>query len=105
MRKKSTTPYETQKKIFFMLLGILVLLFSAYIYFVSASIVHVIVRKEIDRDIVAQKSNISDLEAAFIVAKQSITEETIAKHGFSLDTPEKIYIKKVPTSLVLVSER
>ena len=79
-------------------------LFGLYIYFVSASITHVIVRKEVDREIATLSSHTSDLEAEFIAIKQNVSEDMIAMHGFTHATPRKIYIEKTPTSLVLVSD-
>lgn len=103
MKQKITTPYSKEKTVFFAMVFVVFLLFVTYVYFVSASIAHVIVRKEIDRDITGVSSYLSDLEAEFIVAKQAIDEETIRQHGFALDATSKVYITRRPSSLVLVT--
>lgn len=102
MTRTNTTPYAHERRLFFAALSLLLILFSAYIYFVSASIVHVIVRKEVDREIAHVSSRIGELESAYIAAKQSITEENLTAYGFVSGEHEKIYVQKAPTNLVLV---
>lgn len=99
-----TTPYARNQKIVFCLLGAMFALFFAYVYFVSASIVHVIVRKEIEQKIATVSTHISDLESRYIEAKDEFTETHLANRGFTLESPEKIYITKTPSSLVLASQ-
>lgn len=98
-----TTPYARKRTVFFALLAVLFILFGTYIYFVSASIVHVIVRKEVDQNMAQVSSQISDLESRYIEAKHAIDEERIAALGF-VESPERVYIQKAPTNLVLVSQ-
>lgn len=105
MRRKINIPYVLERRVFFLEIFILALLFGAYAYFVSASIVHVIVRKEIDRSIAEVGSDISRLESAFIQAKDVVTLEYAVLHGFTVEDPEKHYIATKPSSdLVLVSQ-
>lgn len=104
MARNTTSPYAREQKIVFALGGLIMVLFGAYMYFVSASVVHVIVRKEVDREISQMSSHISDLETRYIEAKQAFNEEHIAALGFTVAAPEKIYIMKVPSSLVLATE-
>lgn len=104
MTRKVTTPYEREKKIVYAMLTTIVVLLAAYMYFLSSSVVNVIVRKEIDREIATVSTHISDLETRYIMAKRQVNEEHLASHGFTQVAPEKIYIHKTPTSLVLVSQ-
>ena len=101
---KTTSPYAREQKVVFFLLAVIFLLFCTYVYFVSASVVHVIVRKETDREIASVSSHISDLETRYIEAKEEFDAERIIAQGFTQESPEKIYIQKVPTSLVLVTQ-
>ena len=103
MTRTNTTPYCTERRIFFAALSLLLILFGAYVYFVSASIVHVIARKEIDREIAQVNSRIGDLESAYIVAQQAITEDTISEYGFASVSASKVYIERAPTNLVLLT--
>ncbi len=98
-----TTPYARKRNVFFVLLTILFIFVAGYMYFVSASIVHVIVRKEINREMSDVSSQISELESRYIAAKHAIDDEKIATLGFTR-SPEKIYITRTPTNLVLASQ-
>lgn len=88
---------------FFVALALLLMMFSAYIYFVSASIVHVIARKEVDREIAHVHSRIAELESTYIAVNQSISEEMATEHGFTAESAtKKVFVQKQPTNLVLV---
>jgi len=65
--------------------------------------VHVLVRKEVDQEMTHVSTEISELESRYIEAKHAIDEEKLTKLGFT-QSPEKVYIQKAPTSLVLVSQ-
>lgn len=76
------------------------MLFGFYVYFISISVVHVIARKEVEREIAHLNSYIGDLESAYIAARQAVTEETLTQHGFVAASSEKIYVKKANPGLV-----
>ena len=78
----------------------LVVIFAAYIYFVSASIVHVVISKEIDQKMAAVNAQISEYEATYIKLQYAISSETAEEKGFVLAT-DKIYTKRTPATLVL----
>lgn len=103
MTRHTTTPYCTERRVFFGALALLIALFGAYIYFVSASVVHVVVREETDKKISYVTSRIGDLESQYLAVQQAITEEDLAQYGF-VDAPaEKVYVRKAPDNLVLVT--
>lgn len=102
MTRKTTTPYCRERRIFFAAFSLLLILFCAYIYFVSASIVHVIVRKEIDREAAYLSSRIGDLETAYIAAQQAIDDRTVSARGFNLAQTGTVYVRQVDTNPVLV---
>lgn len=103
MTRTNTTPYHTEQRVFFGALSLFFILFGLYVYFVSAAVVHVIARKEIDREIAHVNSRIGDLESAYITAKQSIAPETIGQYGFVASPSQKIYVQKAPGNLVLAT--
>ena len=103
MTRRNTTPYHREQRLFFGAVSVLFILFALYIYFISASVVHVIARKEVDREIAHVASAIGDLEFAYITAKQAIAPERLAKYGFLSAPAQKIYVKKAPTNLVLLT--
>lgn len=100
MTRKDTTIYSKERRLVFVSLSILFAMFVGYIFFVSASVVHVVVRKEIDQEIVKVNSRLSDLEVAYINAKDAVGAELVEARGF-VYTGERIFINRAPTSLVL----
>ena len=72
----------------------------SYIYFLSLSVVHVVMQKEIDRDISTLRSEISSLEAEYMTAQHRISTE-IANRTDLMASTEKIFINKTSPSLVL----
>lgn len=81
-------------------LGLLVALFAAYIYFLSASVVHVVMRKETMHEIVAVNSELSKLEAKYIAAQRAVNDATVAKQGF-VAVAEKVFLERDGTSVAL----
>ncbi len=82
--------------------GLLGVLGCAYMYFVSASIVHVVVRKEIHTEISRMHSTISGLEAAYIEKQHSMSNELASLQGFR-PAEEKIFINRTLGTLVFSS--
>lgn len=89
-----TTPYYAERRWFFSVLSLFLILFCLYVYFISVSVVHVVARKEVEREIAHVNSRIGELEAAYIAAAQDIAPESLAQHGFLTAPAEKIYIEK-----------
>ncbi len=74
--------------------------FALYVYFLSASIVNVVMRQEIDLEIRAVNASLADLESRYIVARGAITEASAQERGF-LKGASKTYVSKNPENLVL----
>ena len=55
---------------------------GVYIYFVSATIVHAVVAKDTQHEIVNAHSRIAELEAAYLAHKDALTPEHAAELGF-----------------------
>jgi len=102
MTRINTTPYRIEQRVFFAALSLVFILFGLYIYFLSASVVHVIARKETDKEIAQVQSRIGDLESTYIRAKQAIATETIEHYGFVAIPATKIYVRKGSPNLVLL---
>lgn len=77
-----------------------------YGYFVSASIVNVLVRKEIEQDITALHSHIGELEAAYLVQKNQITLSYAHAQGFSNISEKQFAIRRdgIASGLTVNSE-
>jgi hypothetical protein len=102
MTYTTTTPYFHQQRLFFAVLSLFLILFGLYVYFISASVVHVIARKEVDGEIARVNSHVSDLEAQYMAAKQAVAPETIAEYGF-VPASQKVYIVKAPGNVALLT--
>ncbi len=88
---------------FVTILGIGLLIFGvlAYMYFLSLSVVHVVVRKEVLRDINSVRSELALLEAKYIEANHIISTRVATLDGFS-EVQDKVFINAVtPQGLVL----
>ncbi len=97
---KDTAIYQKEKTCFFAVVCAFVLSLVLYMYFVSASVYHVVIRKEIDREIASAFSEVSLLEAAYIDAQHAVSESIATMDGFVV-SEEKIFIDRTGDSLVL----
>jgi hypothetical protein len=95
-----TTLYEAERKWLFAACTCLVAAVTLYMYFLSASVHHVVMRKEIDKEISGHSSSVSMLEAEYIEAQHAVSEDIASMRGFAL-TDAKIYIDRSDTTLVL----
>ena len=71
-----------------------------YAYFLSATVVHVVMQKEISNTIHETHSEIAKLEAKYIDRQHAFSVELATQQGFVL-AENKIFIDKSDTSLVL----
>lgn len=62
---------------------LLIALFAGYVYFISASIVNVVLRQEAMVEISAIHSSISTLEADYLTKKQAIDESFAMSEGYA----------------------
>ncbi len=71
----------------------------AYMYFLSLSVVHVVMRKEATAEIGKLRSEIAKLETSYIEAKHVISAKVATTDGYN-QNQDKIFIHK-DTALVL----
>lgn len=98
--KAQANVYKEESRLFY---GALCLFFFAsllYMYFVSASVVNVVMRKEVDHQIASLSTEISKLEEAYI-EKQHNLSIAIATHRGFVVADEKIFVDKTDTRFVL----
>ena len=81
-RRKAST-FIIEKKIFWGLVTAICTLMALYGFFVSTSIVNVIVREEIEQEIAATNARISELEFDYIHKKNAINLEYAHAMGFN----------------------
>ena len=85
---------------FFVALAVLLGMFALYIYFVSASVVHVVMRKEINHEITRVSSSVGQLESQYIESQHAVSADIASLEGYR-ETDDKIFIDRTTTSLVL----
>lgn len=83
-------------------IGFFVLAIAAYMYFLSLSVVHVVMRKEASQQIGQLRSEIAYLEASYIESRHKISARIADLDGFN-QNQDKIFISKSEQSLVLRS--
>lgn len=92
--------YEHEKTWFFAACACLVAVIGAYMYFLSASVMHVVMRKEVDREYASLASEVSVLEAKYIDVQHKVSEDIATLHGFT-KTDTKVFIDRTTQSLSL----
>jgi hypothetical protein len=92
-QRRENKQYIIGKRIFNILSAFFVMLLVLYGYFVSVSILNVVVREETERAIVALDSRIGDLEAEYLRKKNAITLEYAYQVGFHTVT-EKEFVTR-----------
>ncbi len=79
--------------------GLIIVGILAYMYFLSLSVVHVVMRKEATAQIGQLRSEIAKLETSYIEAKHNISAQVATLEGYN-QNQDKIFINK-DTALVL----
>lgn len=100
MTRASKQSIHTEKAIFLILATSCLLVFALYMYFVCASVVHVVMRTEVNQEITKLSSDISELEGKFIAAQHKVSSDIASLQGYQ-ETEEKIFIDRNRDSLVL----
>jgi len=74
----------------------------SYIYFLSLSVVHVVMRKEVQQELLALRSEIVFLESSYIDAKHKISSSLASVPGFTV-SEQKTFIDLRDSTLVVRS--
>jgi hypothetical protein len=82
------------------LITLCVTLFTLYVYFLSASIMHVVVRTEFDHAARELRSRISVLEGEFIAAQHAVSQNIAHLEGYER-VNDKVFVDRSAPSLVL----
>jgi hypothetical protein len=73
---------------------------AAYMYFLSLSVVHVVMRQEVDSDIRELNTMVSELEASYIEKQHAVSSDIATMKGFVM-AERKVFIDKGGDTLVL----
>lgn len=99
-KQKAITAYKQESRIFYIAFTSCILVFCAYMYFVSASIVHVVMRKEVDAQIAQLGTHMGELESKYIEIQHSVSSDIATQKGFVV-VDKKIFIDKTVDTLVV----
>lgn len=100
MNRVTTQTIQIEKAAFAGLASLSMVLFALYVYFISASVVHVVMRTEISQEITKIASEISELEGEYIEAQHRVSSDIASLQGYT-QTQSKVFIDRTPSSLVL----
>lgn len=92
--------YKDEKTWFFSALVLLAISFLLYIYFLTSSVVEVVIREQIEHKIVEAGSSVSTLEAEYIEAQHSVSRDIATHEGFN-EVANKTFITRTEGTLVL----
>lgn len=87
------TKGSNERRIFLGLIFLIMFFAALYIYFVSTSVVHILIRKEVESDIARQNSEIGELESSYIKRQALINREYAYSLGYQQVT-EKQFVAR-----------
>lgn len=103
MNRVAQKTINKEKVVCMTLATICVALLGLYMYLVSASVWHVVMRTEISQEITALSSEISELEGQYIEAQHRVSSDIASLQGYS-QASQKVFIDRSAGSLVLKTE-
>lgn len=95
----STIQYKSEQILLYMLIISVCSLAGLYFYFLSASIVHVVISKEAEEKMHKLNSEIATLEAAYMEKQHSISMEIVGRQGY-IASGKKVFIDRSDVSVV-----
>lgn len=98
-----TTVYEREHIWLCIAVASLLTMVAFYMYFLSASVVHVVMRKEVDKELVALGSTLSELETEFIEVQHSVSADIASQRGYTV-AEHKVFIDRSDATLVLSTQ-
>ena len=75
-------------------------LVALYLYFLSASIIHVVMRQEMTRTIKDMQSEVATLESEYMHAQHQLSANVASLDGYE-EATDKIFLSRIPSTLVL----
>lgn len=94
MKTKVAQINKFEKRAFMALVFVIFILAGLYWYFISKSIINVIIREKLNSDIAAVNETISELETQYISHKNAIGIEFAKSAGFKNLTEKKFITRK-----------
>jgi len=99
----TTTILFPSRKVVTTILGVALLsCIVLYMYLLSMSVVHVVMRKEATQDLRALESEIAALETDFMLAQHVVSTAIVDNQQYT-ETSEKIFVSRSSSMAVVVS--
>lgn len=98
--KTKTAIYRDESRLFYAVLSLVMIAATLYAYFLSASVVHVVMRKEVDAKIAEAATALSVLDADYIELQHALSADIATQKGF-VAAPKKLFVDKTQGTLVL----
>lgn len=102
-KAKPVKIYKDESRLFYIALTTCFCVVALYMYFLSESVVHVVMRKEVDAGIRDLNSKIGTLEAEYIERQHSVSNDIATRDGY-VEPSTKIFIEKAGEKLVLSTQ-
>ncbi len=94
MRKNTqSTVYKDESRMFYAAVISFVVVFFSYIYFVSASVADVVMRKEVDAQVNELATSISQLESEYIEMQHLLSNDIASLKGY-VAVETKVFMDK-----------
>lgn len=74
--------YKDESRFFVVSLCVLAIALCSYAYFVSSSVMNVVMRKEVDQEITSLSSSLSNLEAQYIERQHMVSDSLAYERGY-----------------------
>lgn len=97
IRVKAHIVKQTEKRVFWGLVGLCIVLMGAYGYFLGKSIVNVVVREEMEIEIATVNSAISELEFTYLEKKDTVNRALASQLGYVFVSQKKFVVRKTLT--------
>jgi hypothetical protein len=85
------------KSVFYIMLALIVMMFSMYVYLVNATVMNVVARQDTERAISSLSTSIGELEFKYIGLKNSVTLELAHAKGFKDTSPSSFLARNKST--------
>lgn len=99
-QERTIAIYKEERVWFFVAVGVFFASIALYTYFLSASVMHVVMRKELNQELRQVASEISNYEAEYIELQHEVSADIASLQGYVV-AERKIFIDRTEDILVL----
>jgi hypothetical protein len=97
MKRRDTN--NSYQKLFYSLVGTLIVVLCLYGYFLNETVHHIVERKDLEDNTALVATEVSQMESRYLAGKESLTLDYAYSHGFVAVNPD--YIEQTDRALTL----